>query len=257
MRPGHRLPHLPHGSGRPPRRRRRAPYRAGFSAAGAAADASDDLADGAASAVHAASSTLAGHAALQRLLAEEPGAVLPFISFDRLGPLLARAAGVGPRALRAVPRRRAGRDRGGVGSTGGARPPARAVDRPHRRGRRPSPGRSLPAARPRPPIPSQRPLNEEPAMSSTEDIIGRRPRRRRRSHPVGHQHRRRRPAIHAGLRQRRHHLHVGLRARRARPWPSSTRRPRPRSGTRRPTSTGRSTSTPSQVAPRAQQPTPT
>jgi AcrR family transcriptional regulator len=66
-----------------------------LSAAGSAADASDDLADAAASAVHAASSTLAGHAALQRLLAEEPGAVLPFISFDRLGPLLARASAWG------------------------------------------------------------------------------------------------------------------------------------------------------------------
>jgi AcrR family transcriptional regulator len=61
-------------------------------AAGAAADAQDDLASSITAAVHAASTTLAGHAALQRLLAEEPGAVLPFISFDRLGPLLARAA---------------------------------------------------------------------------------------------------------------------------------------------------------------------
>lgn len=64
-------------------------------AAGTAADAETDLADAVAAAVHAASTTLAGHAALQRLLAEEPGAVLPFISFDRLGPLLAQAGAWG------------------------------------------------------------------------------------------------------------------------------------------------------------------
>lgn len=69
-------------------------------AAGAAADAEDDLADTVTAAVHAASTTLAGHAALQRLLAEEPGAVLPFISFDRLGPLLAQAAAWGRAHLR-------------------------------------------------------------------------------------------------------------------------------------------------------------
>jgi AcrR family transcriptional regulator len=61
-------------------------------AAGVAADSEPDLAPSIAAAVHTASTTLAGHAALQRLLAEEPGAVLPFISFDRLGPLLAQAA---------------------------------------------------------------------------------------------------------------------------------------------------------------------
>jgi AcrR family transcriptional regulator len=61
-------------------------------AAGVAADAEAELAGSVTAAVHAASSTLAGHVALQRLLAEEPGAVLPFISFDRLGPLLAEAA---------------------------------------------------------------------------------------------------------------------------------------------------------------------
>jgi AcrR family transcriptional regulator len=69
-------------------------------AAGAAADAEADLADAVTAAVHAASTTLAGHAALQRLLAEEPGAVLPFISFDRLGPLLAQAASWGREHLR-------------------------------------------------------------------------------------------------------------------------------------------------------------
>jgi AcrR family transcriptional regulator len=60
--------------------------------AGAAVDAEDDLASAVAGAVHASCVELAGHAALQRLLVEEPGAVLPFISFDRLGPLLALAA---------------------------------------------------------------------------------------------------------------------------------------------------------------------
>ena len=69
-------------------------------AAGAAADAEDDLTDALAAAVHAAATTLAGHAALQRLLAEEPGAILPFISFDRLGPLLAQAAVWGREHLR-------------------------------------------------------------------------------------------------------------------------------------------------------------
>jgi len=60
-------------------------------AAGTAADAADDLLGAVTDAVVAGSVTLAGHPALQRLLAEEPGAVLPFISFDRLGPLLERA----------------------------------------------------------------------------------------------------------------------------------------------------------------------
>jgi len=68
-------------------------------AAGTAADAADDLAAAVTDAVHAASTTLAGHAALQRLLAEEPGAVLPFISFDNLGPLLDRAGAWGRRHL--------------------------------------------------------------------------------------------------------------------------------------------------------------
>ena len=66
-----------------------------LAAAGAAAEDADDLEGAVAGAVHAAAVTLVGHAALQRLLAEEPGAVLPFISFDRLGPLLARAEAVG------------------------------------------------------------------------------------------------------------------------------------------------------------------
>ncbi len=64
-------------------------------AAGAAADEADDLVDAVAGAVHAAATTLTGHAALQRLLAEEPGEVLPYISFDNLGPLLARAQELG------------------------------------------------------------------------------------------------------------------------------------------------------------------
>ncbi len=63
-----------------------------FAVAGAAADAEPDLAGAVTAAVHGAAAELAGHAALQRLLVEEPGAVLPFISFDRLDPLLAAAA---------------------------------------------------------------------------------------------------------------------------------------------------------------------
>jgi hypothetical protein len=62
-----------------------------LAAATEAADAQDDLAGAVAAAVQGASATLAGHAALQRLLAEEPGVVLPFISFDNLGPLLCLA----------------------------------------------------------------------------------------------------------------------------------------------------------------------
>jgi AcrR family transcriptional regulator len=60
-----------------------------------AADAAEDLLDAVAGAVHAAAATLAGHSALQRLLREEPGEILPYISFDQLAPLLARAAAWG------------------------------------------------------------------------------------------------------------------------------------------------------------------
>ena len=42
--------------------------------------------------VRAASSTLSYSVALQRLLAEEPGAILPFLSFDGLTPVLHRVA---------------------------------------------------------------------------------------------------------------------------------------------------------------------
>ncbi len=42
--------------------------------------------------VRAAASTLSDSVALQRLLAEEPGAILPFLSFDGLTPVLLRVA---------------------------------------------------------------------------------------------------------------------------------------------------------------------
>jgi len=42
--------------------------------------------------LHAAASALADSSALQRLLAEEPGAILPFLSFDGLAPVLERVA---------------------------------------------------------------------------------------------------------------------------------------------------------------------
>ena len=72
-----------------------------------------------------------------------------------------------------------------------------------------------------------------------------RPRRHQRSRgdPLGREHRRRRraPRRAFGLR---HHLHVGLRQRGSAPSSrSSTRRPRRRSGTARPTSPGRPRST--------------
>ena len=46
--------------------------------------------------LHTAAVMLDGSAALQRLLAEEPGAILPYLSFDGLQPLLARIAEVSP-----------------------------------------------------------------------------------------------------------------------------------------------------------------
>jgi AcrR family transcriptional regulator len=54
-----------------------------------------DLASAVAAAVCAAAVELRGHPALQRLLVEDPGAVLPFISFDGLAPILDRAASWG------------------------------------------------------------------------------------------------------------------------------------------------------------------
>lgn len=64
-------------------------------AAGRAADVADDLPSAVAGAVWAAATTVADHAPLQRLLRDEPGEVLPYISFDRLSPLLARAGAWG------------------------------------------------------------------------------------------------------------------------------------------------------------------
>lgn len=59
--------------------------------AGVAADGAGDLGGAVTAAVVASARFLAGHAALDRLLAEDPGAVLPFVAFDGAGPLLARA----------------------------------------------------------------------------------------------------------------------------------------------------------------------
>ena len=53
---------------------------------------STSFADAVARAINAAACSLAGFEAFQRVLREEPGAVLPFISFERLAPLLARAS---------------------------------------------------------------------------------------------------------------------------------------------------------------------
>lgn len=52
----------------------------------------DEFAEAVTAAIHKAATALANHAALQKLLATEPGTVLPFISFDGLDPLLAMAA---------------------------------------------------------------------------------------------------------------------------------------------------------------------
>jgi len=58
-------------------------------------DTSPDVATAVAGAVYSASTRLAAHPALQRLLGSEPGAVLPYISFDGAAPLLARCAAWG------------------------------------------------------------------------------------------------------------------------------------------------------------------
>ena len=54
--------------------------------------ACSDFTDAVTTAIHTAATALAGHAALQKLLATEPGTILPFISFDGLEPVLAMAA---------------------------------------------------------------------------------------------------------------------------------------------------------------------
>ena len=56
----------------------------------------DRLVDAVAGSVHVAASMLADSGALQRLLAEEPGAILPFLSFEGLQPLLDRVAEISP-----------------------------------------------------------------------------------------------------------------------------------------------------------------
>ena len=52
-------------------------------------DVADDVSEAVSGAVHTAAVRLARHAALQRLLAHEPGEVMPYISFDGAAPLLA------------------------------------------------------------------------------------------------------------------------------------------------------------------------
>ncbi len=61
-------------------------------ACAAAVDGSTTIHEAVARSVRAASSTLSDSVALQRLLAEEPGAILPFLSFDGLTPVLHRVA---------------------------------------------------------------------------------------------------------------------------------------------------------------------
>ena len=181
-----------------------------LSAAGTAADASDDLADAVASAVHAASSTLAGHAALQRLLAEEPGAVLPFISFDRLGPLLARAAAWGrehferfldPEQAEIVGEWAARVVLVHLRAPGSLTDPTDAAAARRLVERYLLPGLVLPS--PRTPV--------EPGARHVVHRGHHRPpaRQRSRRDPGHHQHRRRRHDP-RGAGQRRHHLHVGL-----------------------------------------------
>lgn len=58
-------------------------------------DGADDVSDAVSGAVHTAAVRLGRHAALQRLLAHEPGEVMPYISFDGAAPLLAMVASWG------------------------------------------------------------------------------------------------------------------------------------------------------------------
>jgi AcrR family transcriptional regulator len=61
-------------------------------ACAAAVHGSTTIQEAVARSVREAASTLADSVALQRLLAEEPGAILPFLSFDGLTPVLHRVA---------------------------------------------------------------------------------------------------------------------------------------------------------------------
>mgnify|MGYP003119290245 CR=1 FL=1 len=58
-------------------------------------DGADDLPTAVAAAVQAAATALAVHPVLQRSLVEDPGSVLPYISFDGAAPLYARVAAWG------------------------------------------------------------------------------------------------------------------------------------------------------------------
>jgi AcrR family transcriptional regulator len=57
-----------------------------------ALDAADGLEDRLVAGIHLASRTIAGHAALQQVLAHEPELVLPHVAFDRFDGLLAAMA---------------------------------------------------------------------------------------------------------------------------------------------------------------------
>ncbi|MCU0310036.1 MAG: TetR/AcrR family transcriptional regulator [Acidimicrobiales bacterium] len=66
-----------------------------FDELGVRIDAAADLAGAVVDAVNGAAVHLADHAALQRLLADEPGVIMPFISFDGAAPLLASVSAWG------------------------------------------------------------------------------------------------------------------------------------------------------------------
>jgi len=61
-----------------------------------AVDGADTLDDAVARSLHCAAALLDASAALRRLLIEEPGAILPFLSFEGLQPLLGRVAEMSP-----------------------------------------------------------------------------------------------------------------------------------------------------------------
>jgi AcrR family transcriptional regulator len=62
-----------------------------FAECSASVDAAPTLSDAIVAAVHTGACALDRHDTLQRLVVDEPGVILPFISFDRLAPLLERS----------------------------------------------------------------------------------------------------------------------------------------------------------------------
>jgi AcrR family transcriptional regulator len=66
-----------------------------FAECSIAVDVAPTLTDAIVAAVHTGASALDRHGALQRLIVNEPGVILPFISFDRLAPMLERSTGWG------------------------------------------------------------------------------------------------------------------------------------------------------------------